>query len=264
MPSLEDITYSRDETVAAVRDYYQFLTKMYLDETYIIEPPPEGWAHITNRHSTLDKSKEVINLLRHLPYIKSTLDSTVDAEGAPDCTFADWQDIFQRASDRRTITIGTEDSAISHYIPKHVVGLTCGGRHSPRFLLDVKLGIVQWYECPGQMSDNASRETVDDDPYDYCAAEEEAEWRAEGETWSIPDFFEELKEQFRRLNFIPLSGRKVVHVWKISPPDYEAMLVGVQDIYRQHAWPDLERYDKNECLKAVAKFIEEDYAQFTP
>ncbi|KAF1945282.1 hypothetical protein EJ02DRAFT_451591 [Clathrospora elynae] len=263
MPSLEDITYARNETVAAVRNYYQFLTKMYLDEAKVIEPPPEGWAHITTRSFTLDKSKEVINLLRHLPYIKSTLNDTVDAEGAPDCAFADWQDIFQRGADCRTIRIGTEDSSISDNIPKYVVGLTCGGGYNPRFLLDVKLGTVLWYKCPGGISDDPSRETVDDDPYDHCS-EEEAEWRAEGQTWSIPDFFAELKDHFRRLNFVPLSSRKVVHVWKISPPDYGAMLAGVQDIYRQHGWPDLERYDKNECLKAVAKFIGEHYPQHTP
>ncbi|KAF2027194.1 hypothetical protein EK21DRAFT_115088 [Setomelanomma holmii] len=264
MPSLEDISYSRDETVTAIRNYYQFLTKMYLDEAYIIEPPLEGWAHITTRSVTLDKSKTVIELLRHLPYIKSALNDTVDAEGAPECTFADWQDIFQRGSDRRTIKIGTEDSSISDNIPKHVVGLTCGGSHNPRFLLDVKLGTILWYECPGEMSDNSSRETVEDDPCDYCSDDEEAEWRAEGETWSIPDFFEELKEQFRQLNFVPLSSRKVVDVWKTSPPEYEAMLAGVQEIYRQHGWLDLEQYHKNECLEAVAKFIEEQYPQFAP
>jgi hypothetical protein len=257
MSSLEDLTYLRDETVAAVRDYYQFLAKMYLDEAHVIEPPPEGWAHITTCHSTLDKSREVIELLRHLPYIKCTLDDTVDAEGAPDCTFADWQDIFQRSADRRTIRIGTEDSSISDHVPKHVVGLTCGGSHNPRFLLDVKLGTVLWYKCPGDLSDDSSCETVDDDPYDYCSSEEEAEWRAEGVTWSIPNFFEELKHRFRQLNFIPLSSRKVVDVWKKSPPDYESMLAEVKEMYRQRGWPDLEQYDKNGCLRAIANFIEE-------
>lgn len=264
MPSLEDITYSRDETIAAVRDYYQFLTKMYLDEAKVIEPPPEGWTHITNRSFTLDKSKEVINLLRHLPYIKSTLNDTIDAEGAPECAFADWQDIFQRGADRRTIKTGTEDSSISDAVPKHVIGLTCGGMYNPRFLLDVKLGTILWFECPGALSDDPSREPVNDDPYDYCSDEEEAEWRAEGETWSIPDFFAELKDRFRRLDFVPLSSRKVVHVWKTSPPDYEAMLAGVQEIYCQHDWPDFDRYDKNGCLKAVAEFLEEQHPQWMP
>lgn len=38
MPDLEDISYSRDETVAVANDYYDFLTKMYLKESDIIKP----------------------------------------------------------------------------------------------------------------------------------------------------------------------------------------------------------------------------------
>jgi hypothetical protein len=198
MPGLKDITYSRDGTVAAVRNYYQFLIKMYLDEAYVIEPPLEGWPHITARHATINKSKEVIDLLRHLPYIKCAFDNTVDAEGAPNCTFADWESIFESCLDRGTIKIGTEDISICDNIPKHVVGLTCGGNYNPKFLLDVKLGTVLWYECSGDLRENLGHETVDDDPYDYCEENEEAEWRAEGQTWSIPDFFQELKEQLYR------------------------------------------------------------------
>jgi hypothetical protein len=264
MPNLEDITYSRDETVTSVRDYYQFLTKMYLDEDKIIEPPLEGWPDITTRSFTLDKSKEVIHLLRHLPYIKTTHNDTIDAEGAPDCMFADWQDIFQRGSDRSKIRIGTEDSSISDHVPRHVIGLTCGGMYNPRFLLDVKSGTIQWYKCPGAISDEPTYEPVQDDPYDHFSEDEEAEWREDGETWAIPDFFAELKERFRRLDFVPLSDRRVVHVWKTGPPDYEAMIADVQEIYRKHGWSDLERYNKSECLKAVGKFIEEHYPQWMP
>lgn len=37
--------YSREETIAAVKDYYQFLTKMpFLEPRDILDPPPEGWA----------------------------------------------------------------------------------------------------------------------------------------------------------------------------------------------------------------------------
>lgn len=39
MFDLEDITYSREGTISAIRDYYQFLTKMYLPESAILEPP---------------------------------------------------------------------------------------------------------------------------------------------------------------------------------------------------------------------------------
>jgi hypothetical protein len=42
MPSLSEISYSRDNFIAAVRDYYTFLVKMYLDESQITEPPEGG------------------------------------------------------------------------------------------------------------------------------------------------------------------------------------------------------------------------------
>ncbi|KAH7082873.1 hypothetical protein BKA63DRAFT_583990 [Paraphoma chrysanthemicola] len=261
MPYFEDIEYSHAETIAAIRDYYQFLTTMYLDETYIVEPPPDGWPDISTRSYTLDKSKKVINLLQHLPYIKFANNDTLDAEAGPDCIFADWQSIFKRAADRKTVTSATEGPSISDKVPRNVIGLTWGNNHTPKFLLDVKLGTIQWYACPGEACDEPINEPIQDDPYDYFSGEEEAEWRAEGETWTILDFFEELKEHFRRLNLVPLSRKKVVHVWKTAPENYQEMLVGVKHIYRQHAWPDLKQYDKEECLKAVEKFVEENYPQ---
>lgn len=229
MLCLLDVAYSRDETISAIRDYYHFLTNMYLDEDKIIEPPAKGWTHITSRSFTLDKSKEFVNLLRHLPYIKTTHMDTIDAERAPDCRFADWQDIFERGADRAAIRLGTEDASFSDKVSKHIIGLTCGGMYNLRFLLDVELGAIQWYECPSAISNEPSREPIQDDLYGYLSDEEEAEWRAEGEHWSILDFFEELKERFRRLDFVPLSSRRAVHIWKTSPPDYKAMLAGVKN-----------------------------------
>jgi hypothetical protein len=261
MPGLEDITYSRDETIAAVHDYYEFLTNLYLDKDKIIFPPPDGWPEITTRSFTLSKSKEVITLLKHLPYIKSTSNDAIDAEGAPNCSFADWRDIFARVAGRETITIGTEDSFISKHVSKHVVGLTCGGMYNPRFLLDVKQGTIQWYKCPGALVDEPIHEPVQDDPYDYCSEDEEAEWREDGGTWAIPDFFEELKERFRRLEFVPLSERRVADVWKTGTEDYAHMLVGVKEIYKRHGWPG-ERYVKGECLREVKAFVEVGYPQW--
>ena len=43
-----DITYDRDATVAAVKDYYKFLTDMYLDEDVVQHPPADGWPNIDN------------------------------------------------------------------------------------------------------------------------------------------------------------------------------------------------------------------------
>jgi hypothetical protein len=37
---LEDITYSRDVAIAAVTDYYTFLTRMYMKDSHVVYPRP--------------------------------------------------------------------------------------------------------------------------------------------------------------------------------------------------------------------------------
>jgi hypothetical protein len=70
MPPLSEIVYSEAATIAAIRDYYKFLTKMYLNDSVITYPPEGGWPSITTESlQSLGKTKKVISLLRHLPYI---------------------------------------------------------------------------------------------------------------------------------------------------------------------------------------------------
>ena len=89
MVELSDITYPRNECVAAVRDFYHLLTQLYLNESDIIEPPEGGWPSITaETMKGLDKSDEVVALLHNLPYIRQHGESK---EGVPGMEFADWQ-----------------------------------------------------------------------------------------------------------------------------------------------------------------------------
>jgi hypothetical protein len=123
------------------------------------------------------------------------------------------------------------------------------------------LGAIYWPECPGDFIEGTPWEErkVYDDPYEW-APEKEAEWRADGDwVWSVEDFFEMLKYQFRELRFIPLSSRRVLDVFIHLRPDREGMRPMLQDIYRKHGWPDLERYDKQACLRAVKAALEEHY-----
>lgn len=260
MPQLSEIRYSRDVCVAAVRDYYNFLVKMYLGESNIIEPPEGGWPNLTIESlQDLGKTDEVISLLRHLPYIRAPREN---AQGAPWCYFADWE------SDGLALSLGrisgdalkvmSEDASFYENVPAHVIGLTSGGRDNPVFLLDTELGIVYWPECPGEIRYNPSREPVVDDPYDY-ADENEAEWRADAPAWAIADFFEILKDQFRQLCFIPISSRVVIDVYASLGADTGGMTAMLQDIYHQHNWPDLQQYRKRDCLEAVQRALEDQY-----
>lgn len=147
MPEISKISYSREATIVALRDYYQFLIKMYLPDSAIIEPPAEGWPSITtDTMRPQGKTNEVVELLRHLPYIRNT---AFELQGAAYTQFADWQfystgPVLRNnlGDDIRVVTEGLEYANT----PAHVVGLTYGGHNNPVFLLDTRLGIVHCIE----------------------------------------------------------------------------------------------------------------------
>jgi hypothetical protein len=262
MPQLSEVTYSQDACVAAVRSYYDFLTKMYLKNSDVIEPPQEGWPSITTEIlQDLGKTETVISLLRHLPYIRvSSEDDRDNAQGAPWCYFADWQLDAHYVSlghlNCESLKIHSEN--LIENVPPHVIGLTSGGRDNPVFLLDTELGIIHWPECVGEIRYNPSRELIEDDPYIY-APEDEAEWRADAPAWAIDDFFEVLKDQYRELCFVPTSPRIVLDTYTTLAVGTDGMIALLQDIYHEHGWPGLARYRKQECLQAVQKALEEQY-----
>ncbi|KAM5431491.1 hypothetical protein MferCBS31731_007804 [Microsporum ferrugineum] len=262
MPELCDISYSREECIAAVRGYYQFLTTLYLKESDILEPPEGGWPSVTpSAIQQLGKTDEVASLLRHLPYLR--LPGNGGPQAFPYSHFANWEEactyINQGRSDPEGIKVCSEDHGAND-VPPHVVGLTSGGRNNYPLLLDTELGVIYWPECHGdiQHDPNAPCERVWDDPYDY-APMSEAEWRAEGAYWAIPDFFEILKDQFRRLLFVPTNTLIVRDVYNPHYGDSAGIIEFLQGIYREHGWPDLEHYNKLECLKDIRKRLMEKY-----
>jgi hypothetical protein len=89
MPSVSNISYSRQITVAAIRDYYRFLVSMYLDGQAVLEPPLGGWSS-TPLHGwdNFNKTDEAIALLRSLPYLRQKPD-LYQINGAPHMVFAD-------------------------------------------------------------------------------------------------------------------------------------------------------------------------------
>lgn len=68
---LRRIAYSRQGTIAAITRYYKFLIDMYMDSDVVEYPPETGWPEITPATmQAIGKTDEVIELLRHLPYIR--------------------------------------------------------------------------------------------------------------------------------------------------------------------------------------------------
>ena len=295
MLELEDLTYSRHETISAVTDYCQFLTQMYLLDSQVIYPPAGGWPSIVNADAAtlaaLGKSDEVLALLAHLPYIRNSSNWSDDAEAMPGCVFADWQDLIvamTRATDTpakaKEIRVITEDADFFAFAPSHTVSLTCGGRENPVLILDTKYGIIHWEECPLNFehayfstrvdydppdgdsdSDSGSDEDQDhdqdqdqDDERDESVRGKELAWRQGAPAWAIPNFFENLKDRFKKLHWFP-TGNHSVRNSEWVDLDGEGMVTMVQDIYREHSWPDLTQYRKDECLDAVRTELKARY-----
>lgn len=260
MPGLEDVSYSEAACVAAVGRYYEFLVKMYLDDSEVIYPPEGGWPSITGADpealAKFGKSDKVISLLAHLPFLRHQ----PDIHGIAGCKFADWSALFTGVtpeSDMEAKKIVTEGSPFNELAPPHVVSLTRGGRDTPVILVDTELGVITWDAYPYPKNHNHAREPIHDDPYDY-APDEEAEWRAEGMTWAIDDFFEVLKSLFLDLFYIPISRKLVIGDFEgFGHP--QGMISTLRGIYHAHGWPNLSAYRKDECLDAVVRAMKAKY-----
>ncbi|KAM3417386.1 hypothetical protein BST61_g5635 [Cercospora zeina] len=82
---------------------------------------------------------------------------------------------------------------------------------------------------------------IQDEPYDYFP-NAEAEWRGISGACAIPHFFEVLKYLSRASKYVPLSRIMVPEA--LDERDIERAEGMAQAIFRQHEWPDLERYCK--------------------
>ncbi|KAK8052247.1 hypothetical protein PG993_003632 [Apiospora rasikravindrae] len=277
MSQLEDIHYLRDATISAVRQFYTFLSKMYIDESDILEPPEGGWPHMDNLRC-MGKTDEVVELLRRLPYLRNkdseAEDGTTPAV-APLCHFISWSALAPKVTPGsvwftpdmdwgRSLRQASEPDELvdEDSIPPSVVGLTFNRwRDDKYFLLDTALGIVHWYECYVEIALQPGCPPRLSDGLYEGAPEKEWEWREEHWAWPVTDLFAILRRQFEELNFVPLGPRSVQEVFTMRD-DNRAVISAVQNIYRQHGWPDLTVYRKEDCLRAVRRAMREDFPKF--
>ena len=291
-----NISYSRDATVRAFEDYFQFLTHMYLDSEYVVHPPAGGWPEITTTTmAPFHKTDEVVQLLRRLPYIRKHPGKTVHgmlgcaqlyeasnlrtSAVAALCQFADWADIARcitepaegewdqksQPSFWQTVTQGVWD-----HVPSHVVGLVTSKEY--KMFLDTKLGLIYFpgtgHLTPGPVryagSDDTPFPPVRDEPIDYALEEEQ--WRDAGGmsttcAWGIEDFFQRLKYHFRELHYVPVSSSKVYENIDNTPAHttdaWDEAMMSVADVWRDHGWPDSQTFQKETCLAAIATRVQD-------
>lgn len=92
--------YNREEVIKSITEFYQLLAELPLIEpSDVVYPPSEGWPNITkDSFDILGKTDEVIELLKHLPYI--TVSKDPDGDGftprpiSPDTFVVDYQSEF--------------------------------------------------------------------------------------------------------------------------------------------------------------------------
>jgi hypothetical protein len=153
-----DPGYCREEFINAIRDYYKFLAEMFMDPSRIIEPPQGGWPNITPESMQgTHKTGEVIQLLRHLPYIANKPFS----HALPGCTPFDWATAGTRLKSGKDqaeaaliMSEGVEEQ-FGGRIPKYCIGLMHAKRDRDIILLDTQDGIVHWMICPDKIKETS-------------------------------------------------------------------------------------------------------------
>ncbi|SMR61171.1 unnamed protein product [Zymoseptoria tritici ST99CH_3D1] len=282
-----NITYSREETIAAFRSYYEFLSTMYLDPAFVRTPPDGGvWPGMTVENMrNFGKTDEVVERAARPPALHTTsspptsgwcvgkhecLDTAADKRTTAGAMveLKDWASIAERLplSDEDAEIILTESQGSYRQIPSHVVGLT--HNRDAEMFLDTHLGLIYFPggSCtpgPTRIAQNADVQfpPIADYAADY-AEEGDVEWRDAGTglrcAWAIPDFFEMLKFCFRELNYIPLNRIQVVEAFDRGPDDEEEQeMDAIRTIFLEHGWPDLNRYEKDKCMDAIERGMDE-------
>ncbi|KAI0116544.1 hypothetical protein GGR51DRAFT_555568 [Nemania sp. FL0031] len=165
--------YSKNETIKSIQNFYQeILRHPYLNEDVLVTPPANGWDLI----NTPGKNETVIDLLRHLPYLRSGNQYRrllIHWETIPICYYdnASFQEIYA--------------------LPSHCVYLTHSvDREGLNLILDTVEGTITEYSHVGYHI------TVSNEEYE--ALPEAERWRAH-RTTPVVQFFESWRRKFERL-----------------------------------------------------------------
>jgi hypothetical protein len=134
--------YGRQEIITGLTDFYSFLSTLpYVKPSAVLTPPTNGWPNITRENfSQLGKNDEVINLLKHLPYIDLTGHQYMIA---PETQPTDYRgEGFQHDVTKGSIGKCTPLGDVE--FPEWVINLTHGSRDGTYVMLDTKDGRTQF------------------------------------------------------------------------------------------------------------------------
>lgn len=269
----------RDKIVAAVDDYYAFLTTLYIDDSMLRRPPAGGWRDIPLEVSNRHDKDFVMDVARHLPYIQLRYHPHFDETGdwvcakhsskiTPNCIPIDHSSGFHRCDDDDSLRKALGSHA--RHSAEHCIELarTCS-RGGPSLYLDAMKGVIIAVVLM---------------PPEYSVVLYK----------NIATFFDERKEKFRALTYV-VAERNVYEVEKEEPDEFRRFnsnepvhldphkaygfdmwdvepyvtllhqrdrfptrldLSWIRRLYRKFGWPD-PGYLKIEALKAVGTYYDD-------
>jgi hypothetical protein len=216
-PSLELSSYNREEIVATLRDFYEFLSKLpWLESGDILYPPESGWPNITKENfAFLGKNEEVIALLRHLPYIRMDgKGQYVVAYNTFPCDYR--RDYFQSPAFEKGLTPWEIPETGGRFeFPSWVVPLTYGKNHGDYLMLDTTDGgfFVQSLWC---FTGTVTRFQVTGGGYppEY-PADDPRSWRNECEPAAerLAVLLAKWRENYENLNWIGFPRAGWPNIW---------------------------------------------------
>ncbi|KAF4553891.1 Hypothetical protein D9617_5g067660 [Elsinoe fawcettii] len=168
MPALYDASYSEAETIAAVRNYCRFLSRIYLDTSDILEPREGGWP-MAEVPDAFDKTEQVRSLLRQLSCLRG------GKHAGPNVESLNWNATLPSARDcdYYQLKCFKDGHIFEQNVPPHCIRLKVAAAHNMCLILDTKLGII-YLMCDWEdPSMNASTELILRDAESYTPEEEE-------------------------------------------------------------------------------------------
>lgn len=187
---MASILYSRDETVAAITDFYKFYLRLpYVSpDALVLAPEGSGWPDInTTELRSRGRSDEAIELLRHLPYLEHpSLRGGWSIDSSSNCI-----------QYHKGVCYNNSVDAIK-VLPGHVIPIADPvDREGYYLLLDTQTGKITMY--------NTMANNIEGNWDEYEHLDDNNKWRA-FPTAPVSHFFGRWKRLYEKL------------VWMIAPP----------------------------------------------
>ncbi|KAH0278420.1 hypothetical protein KCU91_g2485, partial [Aureobasidium melanogenum] len=257
-------TYSRDQTIAAITDFYKFYIRLpYLDPNALVLAPKDGgWPNIdTTELRNRGRSDEVIELLCHLPYIEH-----------PDFRGGWTIDLGSECIQYHKGACYNDSPDLIKALPGHVIPIANPtDRNGCYMLLDTQTGKITRY--------NIMANNIEGNWNEYERLDDNDKWRA-FPTAPVGQFFERYQKLYEKLvcmvappvdshgdreTYFTRADNTVEEDELLEADDdgeveiEDELTKEVYDIYKRNGWPG-SAFAREACKNELQKYLEEvDY-----